>query len=164
METYRLLDDDRPAGSCRSQEHDGAGGRLIEFDAIVGSAASSATLAGTLLLGEDLRWKVLELESSGRRLRLERDDECEVEVEGVPSLYGVTTRRLAADGARPAAVRDVQVLRVGADLSARRFTARYHWLTGHSWRYDAERTQRWLAVSPRDGVVRSVEGIAELVP
>jgi hypothetical protein len=164
METYRLLDEDRPAGSCRSAEHGGAGGRVIQFDAIVGADASSTTLAGTLLLADDLRWTVLELESSGRRLRVERDDECEVEVEGVPSLFGVTTRRLAADGARPAGRRDVQVLHVGADLRARRFVARYHWLSGHSWRYDAERTQRWLAVSPNDGVVRSVEGLAELVP
>lgn len=164
MESYRLLDEDRPAGSCRSVERSGASGRVLQFDAIVGIETSPTALAGTLLLDDDLRWTVLDLESGGRRLRLEREDDCELEVEGVPSLYGVTTRRLAADGVRPAGRREVQVLRVGADLAERRFPASYLWLSGHSWRYDAQRSQRWLAVHHGDGVVRSVEGLAELVP
>ena len=81
----------------------------------------------------------------------------------VPALHGVTTRRLAAQGVRPSEQRDVVVLHIDADLRPRCYPARYTWLSGSSWRYSAERTQRWLAVRPGDGVVRYVEGRAELV-
>jgi hypothetical protein len=162
--TYRLFNEDLPAGSCRSAERDGASGRVVDFDAIVGTETSPTAIAGTVVLGDDLRWETLDLESGGRRIQLERRDDCELEVEGVPSLFGITTRRLAADGVRPSGRRDVQVLHVGADLVERRFPARYSWVTGRSWRYDARRTERWLAVHPGDGLVRSVEGLAELVP
>jgi hypothetical protein len=87
----------------------------------------------------------------------------ELEIEGVPALYGVTTRRLVRGGATPARRSEVQVLRLDASLAESRARAAYVWVSGQSWRYLSGLAAAWLAVRPADGVVRSVEGEAELV-
>ena len=76
----------------------------------------------------------------------------------------MTTRRLVArrDDARAALGGARSCTSTPTSHEARR-RASYLWVTGQSWRYLSGRDAAWLAIRPRDGVVRSVEGEAELV-
>jgi hypothetical protein len=161
---YRLFADGRPNGRASVTETSTNGGIRIDFDATLGSPTPERALAGTLYLDDGLRWRRLEIgNGSGQSATLELDPDVELEIEGVPALYGVTTRRLVRDGATPARRSEVQVVRIGADLAEGRTRATYTWISGQSWRYLSGREGAWLAVRPADGVVRSVEGEAELV-
>jgi hypothetical protein len=162
VESYELLDGSRPAGRSRSSERVGGEGRRIDFDAVLGAPEPEVALAGSVQLDGDLAWQALVVERSGGTLRLARDGDLELEIEGVPALYGVTTRRLVSAGLVPSQRRTVAVLRVARDLSTRRYEARYVWLGGQLWVYDGARTSLRLAVRLGDGVVRSVDGLAEL--
>ena len=164
MSEYRLFADGRPNGRASATETSSDGGVRIEFDASLGTLNPERAVAGTLFLDGALRWQRLEIENgSGRRLAFDLDPDVEVEIEGVPALYGVTTRRLVRGGTRPSRRSEVAVVRIGADLGEVRGQASYLWVTGQSWRYVSGRDAAWLAVRPADGVVRSVEGTAELV-
>jgi hypothetical protein len=161
---YRLFADGRPNGRASVIETPADGGVRIEFEAALGSPRPARALAGALLLDDGLRWRRLEIEDgSGRRAAFDLEPDVELEIAGVPALYGVTTRRLVGAGAVPAGRSEVSVLRIDADLGEALRRAAYVWVSGQSWRYLSGREAAWLAVRPRDGVVRSVEGEAELV-
>jgi hypothetical protein len=161
---YRLFADGRPNGRARVTETSSDAGVRIDFDAALGAPHPERALAGTLFLDDGLRWQRLEIENgSGRRQSFDLDPDVELEIEGVPALYGVTTRRLVRGGATPARRSEVQVLRLDASLAESRRRAAYLWVSGQSWRYVSGRDAAWLSVRPADGVVRSVEGEAELV-
>jgi hypothetical protein len=161
---YRLFADGRPNGRASATERSSDGGVRIEFEAALGAPHPERALAGTLYLDGALRWQRLEIENgSGRQATLDLDPDVELEIEGVPALYGVTTRRLVRGGATPARRSEVQVLRLDAALHDSRRRAAYLWVSGQSWRYSTGLDAAWLAVRPADGVVRTVEGEAELV-
>ncbi len=164
MSEYRLFADGRPNGRASATETSSDGGVRIEFDAALGTPHPERALAGTLYLDGALRWQRLEIENgSGRRAAFDLDPDVELEIEGVPALYGVTTRRLVRGGATPARRSEVQSCGSDAALSESAGRAAYVWVSGQSWRYLSGRDAAWLAVRPADGVVRSVEGTAELV-
>jgi hypothetical protein len=139
-------------------------GVRIEFDAALGAPEPTRALAGALYLDGGLRWQRLEIENgAGERAAFDLEPDVELEIEGVPALYGVTTRRLVSGGAAPARRSEVAVLRLAADLRQSHGRATYTWVTGQAWRYASGLDVAWLAVRTQDGVVRSVEGEAELV-
>jgi hypothetical protein len=159
---YRLFEDGLAAGRSRSDERVLEDGVEIAFSAELGAPRPSVALVGTVSLGPDLAWRSLVLAAGGPELRLALDPQVELEVEGVPALLGVTVRRLQAAGLAPAEQREVQVLRVGRELTTSRLRVRYLWVGGQIWRYRSRAEGGWLAVRPQDGVVRSIDQVAEL--
>jgi hypothetical protein len=162
MERYRILDDGRPAGTASSDERRNGGGVVVRFDADLSGLTSPLAMTGEARLDDQLGWQLVDLDIGEGARRFALDPEHELEVPAVPAFYGVTTRRLMAEGMRPGQAARVEVLRLGLDFSMRRLRARYTWVGGQSWCYDVERERAWLAIRPADGVVRSVADVAQL--
>jgi hypothetical protein len=161
---YRMLADGRPNGMASSEERNDDGGTHISFAAELGNPRPDRALVGELFLDGALAWRPFQLEVDGLVRSIAHEDGVELEIEGVPALYGVTVRRLIADGLVPGGKRDLQVLRVGLDGPARRLKVRYTWLGSARFRYEvpADHESSWLTVRPKTGVVVSLEDAAEL--
>jgi hypothetical protein len=119
---------------------------------------------GEVFLDRDLAWQSFDLNVGGRVRTVAHEEGVELEIEGVPALYGVAVRRLVAAGLVPGGKREVAVLRVGLDGSSRHLDVRYTWLGGARFRYEVPRDREasWLVVRPQTGVVVSLEDAAEL--
>jgi hypothetical protein len=161
MEQYRLFDQGLQLGVARSAERRNGGSLVISFDAEIQGSAPLA-VAGEARLDHDLAWQVLELDTGSETRRIPLEPDHELEFVPVPALYGVTTRRLVAEGMRPGQMARVEVVRLGLDLSTRRLRAHYTWLGGQTWCYEAGLERAWLAIRPSDWVVRTVGDVAEL--
>jgi hypothetical protein len=161
---YQMLADGRPNGNASSEERMDDGGTHISFAAELGSPRPDRALVGELFLDSTLAWRTFELEVDGRVRSIAHEPGLELEIEGVPALYGVTVRRLVAGGLVPGGKREIDVLRVGLDDPARHLKVRYTWLGGPRFRYEvpADHEASWLLVRPATGIVVSVEDEAEL--
>jgi hypothetical protein len=159
-----MLSDGRPNGKASSRERNDDGGTFLSFSAELGNPRPDRALVGEVFLDQDLAWRPFDVEVDGRRRSIAHQDGCELEIEGVPALLGVTVRRLVASGLVPGGKREVEVLRIGLDEPARRLQARYTWLGGARFRYEvpADHEASWLTVRPTTGVVVSLEDAAEL--
>ena len=159
-----MLSDGRPNGKASSTERNDDGGTFLSFSAELGNPRPDRALVGEVFLDADLAWRPFDVEVDGRRRSIAHEDGCELEIEGVPALLGVTVRRLVASGLVPGGKREVEVLRIGLDEPARRLQARYTWLGGARFRYEvpADHEASWLTVRPKTGVVVSLEDAAEL--
>jgi hypothetical protein len=159
-----MLVDGRPNGRASSEERSRDGGTSISFTAELGTPQPDRALVGEVFLDGELAWRPFELEVDGVARSIAGEDGLELEIEGVPALYGVTVRRLVAAGLAPGGTREVDVLRIGLDEPARRLHVRYTWLGGARFRYEvpADHESSWLTVRPQTGVVVSLEDAAEL--
>jgi hypothetical protein len=158
-----MLADGRPNGSAHSEERNDDGGTLLSFSADLG-LARPVQAVGEVFLDRDLAWQSFDLDVDGRVRTVAHEEGVELEIEGVPALYGVAVRRLVAAGLVPGGKREVAVLRVGLDGSNRHLDVRYTWLGGARFRYEVpgDREASWLVVRPQTGVVVSLEDAAEL--
>jgi hypothetical protein len=154
-----MLAEGRPNGLASSDERLDDGGTFLAFSAELGDRS----VVGEVFLDGALRWNRFDLDVDGRTRSVAHED-LELEIEGVPALYGVTIRRLIAAGFAPWQKRDVPVLRVSLDGADRRVTVRYTWTGGPRFRYEvpADHTSAWLLIRPKTGVVVSLEDTAEL--
>ena len=158
-----MLADGRPNGSAHSEERNDDGGTLLSFSADLG-LPRPVQAVGEVFLDRDLAWQSFDLNVGGRVRTVAHEEGVELEIEGVPALYGVAVRRLVAAGLVPGGKREVAVLRVGLDGSSRHLDVRYTWLGGARFRYEVpgDREASWLVVRPQTGVVVSLEDAAEL--
>jgi hypothetical protein len=159
-----MLADGRPNGTAQSDERNDDGGTFVRFSAELGHPRPVHSVVGEVFLDGKLAWSAFALEVDGRSRSVAHESGVELEVEGVPSLLGVTVRRLVAAGLVPGGRREVDVLRVGLDGADRRLKARYTWLGGARFRYEVpgDHEASWLLVRPKTGVVVSLEDAAEL--
>jgi hypothetical protein len=159
-----MLAEGRPNGSAHSEERNDDGGTVLSFSAELGMPRPVQTLAGEVFLDGALAWRAVDLDVNGSMRTVAHEDGVELEIEGVPAMYGVTVRRLVAAGLVPGGKREVAVLRVGLDGSSRHLDVRYTWLGGARFRYEVpgDRESSWLLVRPQTGVVVSLEDAAEL--
>jgi hypothetical protein len=157
-----MLAEGRPNGSAHSEERNDDGGTLLSFSATLG-VPSPVQAVGEVFLDRNLGWQSFDLNVGGRVRTVAHEEGVELEIEGVPALYGVAVRRLLAAGLVPGGNREVAVLRVGLDGSSRHLDVRYTWLGGARFRYEVPRDREasWLVVRPT-GVVVSLEDAAEL--
>jgi hypothetical protein len=162
MERYRILDQGRPAGSARSAERRNGGSTVLSFEAELVASGVPVTLAGEARLDDQLAWQVVELDTGAERRRIPLEADHELEITAVPAFYGVTARRLVAEGMRPGQMARVEVLRLYLDFSTRRLQAHYTWLGGQTWCYEVGVERAWMAIRPDDWVVRTVQNVAEL--
>ena len=150
------------AGTSEYREQTGSDGTSVEFEAALGEPVSSRVVAGRATLDLDLRWSVFELRVGETTRSYAPAPEALVDVAGAPALYGLTARRLLADGMRPGQERDVEILRIDDDGEARTLRGRVIWLGGREWRLLAPAEATGFAVRP-DGAVANVQGAAELI-
>jgi len=163
VDEHRLLDRGRTSGIARSEHvKNPGGGATITFSTALGHPRPDRVLTGIAELDGDLRWTTVSATCDGQVLNLTPAPQAEVEIAGVPCLYGITTLRLRKAGIRPGETRKVPVLRIGGDMQQTRVHASVTWLGGQAWRIDAPAERTWLQVRP-DGAVRVVDGVAELV-
>jgi hypothetical protein len=162
MERYRIFDQGVPLGTARSAERRNGGSLVISFDAEIVGAREPVTVAGEARLDDQLAWQVVELDTEVEMRRIPLHPDHELELAAVPAFYGVTARRLVAEGMRPGQMARVEVVRLGLDFSTRRLRAHYTWLGGQTWCYEVGLERAWMAIRPNDWVVRTVEDVAEL--
>ncbi|MEO9175883.1 MAG: hypothetical protein ABI317_10270 [Gaiellales bacterium] len=164
MTAYRMLADGRPNGIAASEERLDDGGTFLSFSAELGAPRPVHSVVGEVFLDQRLAWRPFELEIDGRTRSVPHTDGAELEIEGVPALFGVTVRRLIAAGLVPGERRELSVLHIALDGVDRRLTARYTWTGGARFRYEVpgDRDAAWLLIRPKTGVVVSLEDTAEL--
>jgi hypothetical protein len=154
----------RPNGTAHSDERNDDGGTVLSFSAELGAPRPVRALVGEVFLDGKLAWRSFDLDVDGRLRTVAHEEGVELEIEGVPALYGVTVRRLVAAGLAPGGKRELAVLRVGLDGPNRHLDVRYTWLGGARFRYEVpgDHESSWLTVRPQTGVVVSLEDAAEL--
>ena len=159
---HRLYARNLRAGTSEYREQTGSDGTRVEFEAALGEPVASRVVAGSASLDLDLRWSVFQLRVGTTARSYTPAAEALVDVVGAPALYGLTARRLLADGIRPGQAREVEILRIGEDGEARTVRGRVVWIGGREWRLLAPAEATGFAVRP-DGAVANVEGAAELI-
>jgi hypothetical protein len=163
VDEHRLLDGGRTSGVARSErvQHPG-GGATITFSSALGHPRPDRVLTGVAELDGELRWTSVSASCDGQVVSLTPASQAEIEIAGVPCLYGITALRLLRAGIRPGETRKVSLQRIDGDMRESRIYASVTWLGGQAWRIDAPQERTWLQVRP-NGAVRVVEGVAELV-
>ena len=159
---HRLYARNLRAGTSEYRELTGTEGTSVDFEAALGEPVPSRVVAGRASLDLDLRWKVMELRRGDVSQSYSPAPEALIDVAGAPALYGLTARRLLADGIRPGQARAVEILRIGHDGEARTLAGRVIWLGGREWRLLARAEATSFAVRS-DGAVANVQGTAELI-
>jgi hypothetical protein len=159
-----MLADGRPNGIAASEERLDDGGTFLSFSAELGTPRPVHSVVGEVFLDQKLAWRPFQLEIDGRTRSVQHQEGAELEIEGVPALFGVTVRRLIASGFVPGDHRELPVLRIALDGDDRRITARYTWIGGPRFRYEVpgDHEAAWLLIRPKTGVVVSLEDTAEL--